>query len=114
MLLVVPSLETVILTYSRLIEWYCREGNEHRESVKEVAGIARQELTSIVEGIVQINGTPTKHYLREEARVMLKQNKFKPVAEIKVEYGWKEDFEDPPRWLKEPYPWDWLFVAQRN
>jgi len=113
LLLVVPSLETVLYTCTRLVQWYVRDGMQYKKAVQQVAHDARRELASVVEGIVINDGTPTKHYLREEAEVMLASCGFKVLAAEKVEYPWEEDITDPPQWLAEPYPWDWLYVAQR-
>jgi hypothetical protein len=37
------------------------------------------------------------------------------VASIeKVEYDWSTEFADPPRWMKDPYPWDWLVLSKKR
>jgi hypothetical protein len=57
---------------------------------------------------------PTKHYLREELILLLEQEGFNIKSIQKVEYDWKTEFVKPPRWLKEPYPWDWMCVAKKK
>ena len=32
----------------------------------------------------------------------------------KINYNWKTEFNQPPKWLKEPYPWDWMCVAEKK
>jgi hypothetical protein len=32
---------------------------------------------------------------------------------VKLEYGWKTEFSHPPRWMKAPFPWDWLVTARK-
>ena len=60
-----------------------------------------------------IDGVPTKHFLREELEAALDARGFKVEAIEKLEYGWNTEFEAPPRWMKEPYPWDWFVTARR-
>ena len=41
-------------------------------------------------------------------------NNYREEYEIeKIEYAWDADFEDAPRWMQDPYPWDWLIVARK-
>ncbi len=39
----------------------------------------------------------------------------RPDARVdKVEYDWSTEFADPPKWMRDPLPWDWLFVVERR
>ena len=38
---------------------------------------------------------------------------FEMLHEERIEYPWRAYFDRPPRWLRSPGPWDWLFVARR-
>jgi ubiquinone/menaquinone biosynthesis C-methylase UbiE len=113
LVVVTPSLENVMYTYSRLLEWNLREGKSRRSAENEVNREAATEFDSIAGGIVRIHDTPTKHYLAEELELHLQKHKFKVLERTKVEYEWTEDFEEAPQWLKSPYPWDWLIVAEK-
>jgi 2-polyprenyl-3-methyl-5-hydroxy-6-metoxy-1,4-benzoquinol methylase len=113
LLLVTPSLETALLTYHRIIEWHLREGDSYRDAARSAAESARDEVASIAEGIFKIQGTPTKHFLREEAHLMLHEHRFEPIETVKIQYAWQDDLADAPRWMQQPYPWEWLFVARR-
>ena len=114
LILVVPSLESALYTYTRYAEWYEREGDSVPVALRKAERDAKNEVVSLAGGLVEIDGVSTKHFLSEEILVLLRQNKFEPIDRLRVEYGWKEDIADPPRWLREPYPWDWLFVARRK
>ena len=114
LVLVVPSLEAALFTYMRFAEWYERDGDSPTSSVKKADREAAREIVSITGGLVKIDNTTTKHFLREEVILMLRQHRFEPVEELRVEYAWKEDIAEPPRWMRDPYPWDWLFVARRK
>ena len=63
---------------------------------------------------MRIEGVPTKHYLREEAIVFLEEEGFQVVSVDKIEYAWNTEFDDPPRWMGSPGPWDWLLIARRR
>ena len=75
---------------------------------------AQQEIVSLVEGIVKISDTPTKHFLREEVLMTFRDADFEVMKLEKIEYSWEADFEEPPTWMQDPYPWDWLVVARKS
>jgi hypothetical protein len=66
------------------------------------------------QGILLIDGVPTKHYLKEELELWLKGVGLTVEKTLKLEYPWDTEFENPPKSMQEPYPWDWLVVARRD
>lgn len=113
LVVVTPSLESALYSGSRMIDWKQREGKSRRAAENAANRMLLDEVSNLAHGILQIDGTKTKHHLAEELEVQLRKHKFKVLQRDKVEYEWSEDFDSPPRWLKDPYPWDWLFVAER-
>ena len=111
---VVPALEVALLTYQRIGQWYRRDGSSSTEAVEQMRYSAQQEIVSLVEGIVKISDTPTKHFLREEVLMTFRDADFEVVKLEKIEYSWEADFEEPPTWMQDPYPWDWLVVARKS
>ncbi len=111
---VVPALEVAILTYLRIGEWRQREGASRKEVVAEMAAGQKEEVVSLVEGIVKISDTPTKHYLKEEIVLFFRDAGFTVLEVEKVEYSWAADFEEAPDWMQDPHPWDWVVVARKN
>jgi SAM-dependent methyltransferase len=110
LLLLVPSLESVLFANQRLVEWNRRLGWSEPDAVASGTMPARE----LVRGLVRIDHVLTKHYLREEATVLLEAEGFELLSVDKVEYRWDTEFENPPRWMTRPGPWDWLFVAKRT
>ena len=110
LLLLVPSLESVLFSNQRLVEWNRRLGWSDDDAVATGTLPARD----VVRGLVRIDKVPTKHYLREDATVLLEDSGFSVSSCDKVEYRWDTEFEAPPKWMKSPGPWDWLFVAKRS
>jgi len=110
LLLLVPSLESALFANQRLIEWNRRLGWSEAQSI--ASGIAPSR--DLIRGLVRLEKVPTKHYLREEVTLLLEEAHFAVSSCDKVEYGWETEFDDPPRWMKKPGPWDWLFVARRR
>lgn len=106
LLLVVPSLESVLLTNARLAAW-----NRRRRTVRKPDKVL--DGRDVGEGIVKIEGVPTKHYLREELELELTGRGLRLVALEKIEYNWDTEFDVAPIWMKSPWPWDWLCLAQR-
>jgi ubiquinone/menaquinone biosynthesis C-methylase UbiE len=101
-LMVVPSLESALLAGFRLRRWRGQSAGPTRSR--------RGENPS--QGLVAAGGTITKHFLREELDVLLEDAGFTDVTIRKVEYGWDTEFEDPPKWMRRPYPWDWLILCR--
>ncbi len=111
LLLLVPALESVLLTVHRLILWNLQEHSTY----KYAAAAANDELgfsaRSIRDGIVSKGGTPTKHYTKEELELLI-ESLGQRVCEIKkVEYAWDTEFDSPPNSMSAPYPWDWLVIS---
>ncbi len=115
LVLVLPSLESSLLTDFRLIEWNLRDGQKPKTAVG--AGFRAHRPTRnprVHEGVVRIDRVETKHYLREEAMILLKNRGMRTLEVEKIEYPWDTEFTSPPRWMQSPFPWDWLFVARKT
>ena len=111
LVLVVPSLESKLYTHQIAYRWNVDQGrNEKIRSAQKAFSIA----LNIKQGVTDIDDVPTKHYLREELELVLSREGFRVASIEKINYPWKTEFHHPPRWLKEPYPWDWLIVAKKN
>ena len=107
--LVVPSLESSMFTTIIRHRWKIDKDTEEKVSSKK----ALKKWDHIKQGNAFIDGVATKHYLKEELELLLSKEKFKIEEIKKVEYTWKTEFLKPPKWLKEPYPWDWMVVAKK-
>jgi len=113
LLLVVPALESALLTNVRLVNWNLRDGVPHSRAMH--ASFVRPLTPPRLEhGLVPIGRVLTKHYLKEELDVILGESGFEVQDVTKIQYGWDTEFAEPPRWMKEPYPWDWLLLAQKR
>jgi SAM-dependent methyltransferase len=110
LLLVVPSLNSALLTAFRRLQWNLRDGMPP-EDAKRDAALKSRDLAL---GVVNVDGVPTKHYLQEEIEAMLAQRGLSVEVTEKIEYPWTTEFATPPRWMKAPFPWDWFVVARRN
>lgn len=113
LLLVVPAIESVMLTNFRLTEMNLREGLKPAEAVRTNFSDAKKYNKNLRQGIIPIDGVPTKHYLKEELQAMLARRGMRVLEIRKIEYSWDTEFAEPPRWMREPYPWDWLVVAKK-
>jgi SAM-dependent methyltransferase len=111
-LIVVPSVESGLLTSARLIQWNQRSG--HRASVAENLGLPRTgSVRQVHRGHLTIDGVVTKHYLREELEFLLPDHGLNVLEIEKIPYPWTSEFTQPPNWMGEPLPWDWLVLARR-
>lgn len=75
---------------------------------------ALRKWNNIRQGNADIDDVPHKHYLKEELQLLLSDAGFVAEDFQKIEYNWDTEFIRPPKWLKEPRPWDWMVVAKRS
>ena len=97
-----------------MMEWYGKEGVSGYEIPNSEFGYYKGSKRDIVQGIMNINGVPTKHYLESEIQVLFANAKLAVTAIDRVEYDWNTEFSEPPSWMKEPYPWDWLVECKNQ
>lgn len=115
LVLVVPSFESAIYSKIRLLQWNQRRGLNYGTSVMAVWNSnSRQKASHLQQGIVNIDHVPTKHYLKEELFTVLQEYGLDVLEILKIEYKWETEFNDPPHWLKEPFPWDWMVTARKR
>lgn len=115
LILVVPALESALLTNARLIEWNLRSRVKPALANRSgFGGELQHENRRLYEGIVELDGVPTKHYTREELEILLSNHKLQIKELVKIEYPWTTEFPDAPKWMQNPYPWDWLCVARKT
>lgn len=110
LILVIPSLESCMLTSIIRQRW-----NPDKDAVdvmnKKKSSV---RLKNILQGNAEIDKVPTKHYLKEELQLLLANEGFETETFQKIEYKWSTEFLKPPKWLKEPVPWDWMIVAKKK
>jgi len=113
-IIVVPSMESILYTSFRLMEWYRKEGVPPEKIAETEFDYYSAGKRRIVEGIIHIDGVPTKHYTEPELQVLLAEAKLAVTAIERVEYDWTSEFPEPPKWMKAPYPWDWLVACTKD
>lgn len=111
LVLVVPSLESKLYTNIIANRWNVDDDHDDKiASAKKAFELAK----NIRQGVTDIDDVPTKHYLKEELELLLTLEGFKVERIEKINYTWKTEFNTPPKWLKDPYPWDWMCVAKKT
>jgi SAM-dependent methyltransferase len=109
--MVLPSLESFFYSAWQLIEWYKKERTSPENiDASEFEGFKGSKV-DLVQGIVRIDGVKTKHYSQPELEVLFRGSDFTNVVINKLEYDWTTEFTSPPKWMKGPYPWDWIIEA---
>ena len=110
---VVPAFESIFNTYDALLRCESREGKQRGRAAARLRRVFEKEVKCPVDGIVDIGGTLTKCYRKEELEGFLTEIGFEIERIRKVEFSWDEELDHPPEWLKSPYPWDWLVRARK-
>ncbi len=112
-IIILPSLESVLYSTIRLVQWYKTEGVEQRDIPSSEFAYYRGNKLDLLNGIVKIDKIPTKHYLAPELNMLFDQAGFTITALQKIEYAWSTEFDAPPNWLQAPFPWDWLIECRK-
>jgi SAM-dependent methyltransferase len=115
LILDVPSLESILYDAFRETEWHRKLGQPSPKAEKtvDVSSLSRPRM--LAQGVLYRGGEPTKHYLREELIVLVRDEmKIDLLDILRMEYDWKTEMEDDqvPDWMGEPFPWDWLVIAK--
>ena len=109
-IITIPSLESFLLT--NIIQQQWGIDKYLFPAVKNTKDAARQ-WNNIRQGNVDIDHVPHKHYLKEELQLILSNHDLIVEELHKIEYNWISEFHHPPKWLKQPYPWDWMVIAKK-
>ena len=112
-LVVIPSLESIMFSSWRLIDLYARENVKPNEIPSSELGYFKGSKREILQGIIYIDGVATKHYSHPEIQVMFERARLDVTAIEKLEYDWDSEFSHPPKWMKAPYPWDWMVECKK-
>lgn len=112
-IIVVPSYESAALSFSELLKLYKSDKIKINKIPKNELNPKHYNLNWVKNGIVAIDGHPTKHYLLQELYTLFNTKKYSIEAIEKIEFGWDTEFASPPRHLKAPYPWDWMIEVKR-
>ena len=114
LILVVPSLESMLLVDIRFLQWKRRTGVIPQKALRSTYPSDPSGDNKMRQGIIAIDGVATKHYLKEELEMILSSHKLDILEITKIKYGWDSELEHPPAWMQAPYPWDWLVMARRK
>lgn len=111
--IILPAMESYLFAAWRLIDWSKREGTlPEAIEADELSGF-QVSKTDLLQGLLKINGVQTKHYTEEELKVIFPMAGLSIISLQKVEYGWDSEFSSPPKWMRDPYPWDWLVECRK-
>jgi SAM-dependent methyltransferase len=110
---VVPSLDSIMFYAWRLIEWNKLEGVKPADIPETEFSYFSGTKRDLFQGLIKIDGVTTKHYSHPELEVIFREAGFKIETIDRVEYEWTTEFAEPPKWLKDPYPWDWLVEVSK-
>ena len=110
LLLVTPALESALYASHRLVQLNEQKGMSPAVAQRKAA----RETTKLDMGIVVVNGTPTKHHLKEELEDLLRQEGMEVLEIKKIDYPWAYILEEVPADMPAPMPWNWMTVAVRT
>ncbi len=106
LLIVVPSLESVQMELYRAVDAHIDDGQSCADAQRH-AHTASATIRELQQGVHQLDGLPTKHYLRAELEEMLPAHEFDIEEIAKIEYPSTSETA-----LNQS--WDWLVLAKRR
>ncbi len=112
-LIVLPALDSAMFSSWRLIDVYRREGVKPENIPAHEFNYFKGSKRDLVQGIIHIDGVPTKHYSESEIQVVFRDAGFTVTDVERLEYDWNTELASVPEWLHEPYPWDWLVECKK-
>ncbi|NJM26548.1 MAG: class I SAM-dependent methyltransferase [Bacteroidia bacterium] len=113
-LFVVPALESALYSTLMMMAWFRREGVAAEDIPDNELDNLDATKRELVQGLIHIQGVPTKHYLRPELDVVFRDAGLTINKVEKLEYDWRTEFDKPPAWLREPLPWDWMIECRKG
>ncbi len=111
LVLVVPSLESKLFSHIIANKWNV---DDAKNDIPPTGKRAISQIRYIKDGVTDIDDVPTKHFLKEELELLLKLAGFEVEKIEKINYKWSTEFHQPPSWLKNPQPWDWMVKAKKK
>ena len=110
---IIPSTESTLFSGWRIVDLYQREGIDFGKIPKGELDYFNVNKKQLLQGLFRISGVPTKHYLHSEIQVLFAGAGLSIKKIDKLEYNWSTELAAPPKWLKEPYPWDWMIECEK-
>ncbi len=114
LIVVVPAMESSLFVFQKIMEIRVAKGESIGKAKKYIEGKIKTDVLSLADGVVKVGSVPTKHYIGEEFESLLAQFKMETVERSKLEYDWDTELVNPPKGLKGPFPFDWMFVARKK
>ena len=114
LIVVVPAMESSLFVFQKIMEIRIAKGESIGKAKKYIEGKIKSDMISLADGVVKVGSVPTKHYIGEEFESLLKQFKMETVERNKLEYDWDTELVNPPKGLKGPFPFDWMFVSKKG
>jgi len=110
---VIPSAESALFSGWRLVDQYKKEGTSFNRIPKSDLGYFDVNKQELLQGLFKISGVATKHYLHSEIQILFKEAGLTIKKIDKLEYNWTSEFSSPPKWMRNPYPWDWIVECEK-
>ena len=82
----VPSYESALRTFQTLLRCHLRDGLPHGRARRALDLQAETEIHSLTDGIFNVGGTPTKHFLQNEIAQLLDEHGADVEAITRVEF----------------------------
>ncbi len=110
---VLPSLESGCLTTWNLVQWHKHDGINIDKIPAADFDNLNLGFEQISHGVSRIENAATKHYSLHELHSLFHQGNYRITTVDKLEYPWRTEFNNAPKWMKDPYPWDWVVEVKR-
>jgi SAM-dependent methyltransferase len=114
LVIIVPSLESMLHVYQVLLTSNVEAGKSFKAARSKIDRLMQQEIASLADGLVSVGGVVTKHYMAQELELIAHAHGLSVSTLEKVRYPWDEEADNSEQLEAYPEPWDWILVVERN
>jgi 2-polyprenyl-3-methyl-5-hydroxy-6-metoxy-1,4-benzoquinol methylase len=112
LLVVTPALESQLWVHSHMVAISQASKNGSGLSTRSAKQIAKKEVHSLIDGVINLEESLTKYFLGPELEQTLQNKGYEVLSREAIEYDWEaENIETHDEGV--PRPWHWLVVAKK-
>lgn len=114
LILVVPSLESCIWVYNRMLTLQSNRKKSLAPARRKVNRLVQEQVVCLPDGVIRLREDNMKFFLKPEIVEDLRRARFEVSDCLEIEYPWREEIFTAPRNYGARKPWHWLLIAHKK